>query len=828
MAKACLRRGCYFFPLCRSCFELQVYAISRKLKDGTLDDDDDMPPRPGKNGKKVDPFAGVVNKSECAISVEGEIHLDVDLTKVDAAQQVHLTESLKQEMCRALRVRPQQVLCQPSLSGHMGAFQFGFVERDVAVKKEQISISESARLKMTTGFKKVRMMARLGVFKKVNDNYAGGKTAGPMPPLPAPGSDQCNELKYDSLSNPMELYNRFVDLISGKSGRRKIFQSDAFPILAGAHADSIRWTSVTVAPRSTGVKMLTEGRGKLLENDIDDELNRFMQAEGPTSNKQSEVMEHKGGRRGTVMPSSSEAETAKLRSVLQDLLCDRTAPDLHKKYEIEPSLAPAIFRDPPFARRNLSAFKAKQQRREQKHKEQWMSELQALGFTAMSAESRKSWPFHQMAWDDDEFAMQNALASTSMARKARDLDRKGHTVAHVAAIRAGPGIMETIVTHAPEIALDLQKVDSDGRTALHYAAIRGDPSVALVLAAALAEDSLSIPDHQNKDTPLILAARSSYVEIVQGLLELNAFTDPSNSRGLTALHESSAAGCSECCEALLVSQANPNAVDSLCRSPLHWAALRQHADVVQILLAANADTTLATTAGDTALMFAKRASPTPALCALEDGETPETAFSMVQQESPAPVVDRMWTKLPVNAFHITEFESQGAAPEVCKPTVTPRPKSSGGLSTTRRGRLWQTWKGAGVTVAPQGTSDISEESPVTALRGKSLLDKDGAVTPAVSLPDNKQAAKKGSTTSVTTLRLAGMKPTKGSKAVGSLGVRWRLWALDLEEGQPDKPVRSASKRRHSAAEGVAVACADLGGFFCPCCRQYVLEDHPQH
>lgn len=36
MAKACLRRGCYFFPLCQSCFDLQVYAIRRQLQDGTI------------------------------------------------------------------------------------------------------------------------------------------------------------------------------------------------------------------------------------------------------------------------------------------------------------------------------------------------------------------------------------------------------------------------------------------------------------------------------------------------------------------------------------------------------------------------------------------------------------------------------------------------------------------------------------------------------------------------------------------------------------------------------------------------------------------------
>merc|ERR1712224_1048336 len=133
--------------------------------------------------------------------------------------------------------------------------------------------------------------------------------------------------------------------------------------------------------------------------------------------------------------------------------------------------------------------------------------------------------------------------------------------------------------------LDLQKVDSMGRTVLHYAALRGHPEVAHLLAAALPLESLSTPDEHTRDTPLILAARGSHCEIVQALLEMKAPSNPANSRGLTALHESSAVGSSACCEALLTSRADPNALDLLCRSPLHWAALRQHEDVVRTLLA---------------------------------------------------------------------------------------------------------------------------------------------------------------------------------------------------------------------------------------------------
>lgn len=748
--------------------------------------------------------------------------MDVDLNKVEDVP--HLTESLRQEMCRALRVRPQQVLCQRALSGQFGAFQFGFGLREVVVKKQHLQVAATAKQKLATGVSKIRALAKMGMLKQAAQDKKEAQTA---PAIAIPGTEQCNELKYDSVSNPIELYCRFVDLISGKSGRQKVFQSDAFPILAHAHAETIRWTSVTVAPLERGIEMLTEGRGRLLEHDIDEELKQIMERDFDIpEDKAGQSDDVKKGRRATLLPSSQQSQPDKLRSVLQDLLFGRTEPELYKKYSIEPNLAPAIFRQPMDPQKYWSVYGARERQKQKQRQAEVMSKLKELGFTPLSKESRKSWPLHQMAWDDDQSALQNALASTTMAKKASDLDHRGHTVAHVAAIRAGPPIMDAIVTCALEIGLDLEKVDDMGRTALHYAALRGHPEVAELLAMALPTKSLNMPDKHTKDTPLILAARGSHSEIILSLLQLKASTDPANSRGLTALHECSASGCSACCEALLSSRANPSALDNLCRSPLHWAALRQHEDVVQLLLEAGADPTLATTNGDKALSFAKRASPTLALCALEDVDTPEVTFSMIGNEDAEPAVDRMWTSLPVTASHITEFESQGVKLEVSKKPVekpvTPRPKSSGGLSTARRGRLWQTWKGAGMTAID---SQNAEDPEVAPLRGRSFLDEEGAVKHGLSTEYDREQRSKAS---LTTQMLSKLTKPKGNKVAGSLGVRWRLWALDdLEDDQP--PVSPGKKRDNAnAPENVAVACAELGGFFCPCCRQYVLEDHPTH
>ncbi|KAJ3373061.1 SH3 and multiple ankyrin repeat domains protein 3 [Allomyces arbusculus] len=113
------------------------------------------------------------------------------------------------------------------------------------------------------------------------------------------------------------------------------------------------------------------------------------------------------------------------------------------------------------------------------------------------------------------------------------------------------------------------------------------------LIKVLVEEGGAHVDYRTPDgkTALHLAAQSNKVVGVRSLvLTARAWVDAEETATrATSLHVAAAAGHIDIVEALLTLRANPNAVDSLGRTPLHAACSNNHASVVTWLLRYGAD-----------------------------------------------------------------------------------------------------------------------------------------------------------------------------------------------------------------------------------------------
>jgi ankyrin repeat protein len=148
-----------------------------------------------------------------------------------------------------------------------------------------------------------------------------------------------------------------------------------------------------------------------------------------------------------------------------------------------------------------------------------------------------------------------------------------------------------------------QKDARFGATPLHWAALRDHEEVARELIAHGADVNA-----QNRDgeTPLRVAERSKKRGVAQLLHQ--AGSRPS----LSALLDAAKKGDADRVEKLatevpaMINQADPE----FGATPLHWAALRGHADVVKVLISYGADLTVTNKDGETPLRVARRANRT--------------------------------------------------------------------------------------------------------------------------------------------------------------------------------------------------------------------------
>ena len=141
----------------------------------------------------------------------------------------------------------------------------------------------------------------------------------------------------------------------------------------------------------------------------------------------------------------------------------------------------------------------------------------------------------------------------------------------------------------------------DGTTALHWATYRDDAEMVSRLLAAGADVNRT---NRYDETPLSLACVNGNSGIVEDLLELGAYPNL-HAAGEPPLLTCARSGSIETVKLLLRHGANPNVTDAWKgQTALMWAAAEDHVTVVETLVAHGADVNLASTAGETPLLFA--------------------------------------------------------------------------------------------------------------------------------------------------------------------------------------------------------------------------------
>ncbi len=144
---------------------------------------------------------------------------------------------------------------------------------------------------------------------------------------------------------------------------------------------------------------------------------------------------------------------------------------------------------------------------------------------------------------------------------------------------------------------DVNAAQGDGMTALHWAALRDDADMAATLVYAGA--NLEATTRLGGNTPLHLASRQANTIAIEALLEAGSDVNAFTNTGVRALHLAAAAGDQNAVAVLLFYGAEVDGLDLHSgRTPLMFATANNRLEVIETLLAAAADISIATMAVD--------------------------------------------------------------------------------------------------------------------------------------------------------------------------------------------------------------------------------------
>ncbi len=157
-----------------------------------------------------------------------------------------------------------------------------------------------------------------------------------------------------------------------------------------------------------------------------------------------------------------------------------------------------------------------------------------------------------------------------------------------------------------------------GATSLHWAALRGRPAIVALLLAQGADVTLK---NREGETPLQVAERAKQAEIVR-LLSSTAGPAPRAEAG--NIHEAARTNDVERLRKLIAeTPALINQPDAAFgATPLHWAALRGHAEATKLLLAQGANVNARNKQGETPLQVAERAKHSAVVQLLKGAAAP--------------------------------------------------------------------------------------------------------------------------------------------------------------------------------------------------------------
>lgn len=150
---------------------------------------------------------------------------------------------------------------------------------------------------------------------------------------------------------------------------------------------------------------------------------------------------------------------------------------------------------------------------------------------------------------------------------------------------------------------NINQADSSGRTVLHTLAADGNASLLELAFTACPQAKLETADRHGQ-TPLNLAARHGYADVVRVLLTAGANADHADCDGWTALRAAAWGGHTKAVEQLLEHGAMVDCADWDQRTALRAAAWGGHDDIVKALLQHGADVNRTDDEGRTALIAA--------------------------------------------------------------------------------------------------------------------------------------------------------------------------------------------------------------------------------
>lgn len=188
------------------------------------------------------------------------------------------------------------------------------------------------------------------------------------------------------------------------------------------------------------------------------------------------------------------------------------------------------------------------------------------------------------------------------ARVNKRDESDGSTVLHQAA-EAGSRVFVWLLLKK---GADVNARDGFGRTALHLAC-ESHHSTSQGVMELLMENGAEINSQTNSgETALHLACWAKDRELVDALLKNRADASLADKNGMTPLHVVAHSRTNESymANALLQCSANVNAVDSIGRSPLHWACFFEGMWIVFQILNKDVDVNLPDYRGDTPLHLA--------------------------------------------------------------------------------------------------------------------------------------------------------------------------------------------------------------------------------
>lgn len=186
----------------------------------------------------------------------------------------------------------------------------------------------------------------------------------------------------------------------------------------------------------------------------------------------------------------------------------------------------------------------------------------------------------QAVWKGD---IDSARSLLRASRQLETIDESGRNLLHLAALRGKKPMVSLLLESASQSkgfpSLFTAKCQQ-AQTALHYAAWSGSYGVFTMIA----ERSNLLQTNKRGNTAMHIAARMGFISIVEHLLRVETgLLEVKGSDGLTPLHYAAMNGHEEVVALLVNTGANAEAKDLFGWMPLHYAAGSGNVEVVRLL-----------------------------------------------------------------------------------------------------------------------------------------------------------------------------------------------------------------------------------------------------